>query len=61
MDYSDKNGIKVIVDEDKQVARLFMFLDGEYKTWVEFDKNQLNNLISELEDARGALKVNAYG
>jgi hypothetical protein len=59
MDYSDKNGIQVVIDEDKQVARLFMFLDGEYKTWVEFNETQLNNLISELEDARDSLKVNA--
>lgn len=49
------NGIQVKVDANRNVARLHAFLDGRYATWVEFDAEQLDDLIKLLEDARSTL------
>jgi hypothetical protein len=56
IDYSDKNGIRVTPDKEKQVIVLQMFLNGQYGTWVEFNKEQLNGLLLEIQTARKALE-----
>jgi hypothetical protein len=55
-DYSDKNGIRVTPDKEKQVIVLQMFLNGQYGTWVEFNEEQLNGLLLEIQTARKALE-----
>ena len=56
IDYSDKNGIRVTPDKEKQVIVLQMFLNGQYGTWVEFNEEQLNGLLLEIQTARKALE-----
>ena len=54
-DYLDKNGIQVTPDKEKQIIVFQMFLNGKYETWVEFNKEQLDNLLFEIQTARKAL------
>jgi hypothetical protein len=55
IDYSDKNGIKVTPDKEKQVIVLQMFLNGKYGTWVEFNEEQLEGFLLQIHFARKAL------
>ena len=54
-DYLDKNGVKITPDKEKQVIVFQMFLNGKYETWVEFNKEQLDNLLLEIQTARKVL------
>jgi hypothetical protein len=54
-DYTGKNGIQVTPNEDKQVIKLYMFLDGAYTTWVEFDRQQIAMLVNEIAEACAVL------
>lgn len=51
-----KNGIQVTVNDDHKSVTVQMFLDGQYKAWVEFDAEQLDSLIQELVKSRAALR-----
>jgi hypothetical protein len=54
-DYTGKNGIQVTPNKEDQVIKLYMFLDGAYTTWVEFNEEQIEGLLREIEAARAAL------
>jgi hypothetical protein len=39
------NGLHVIAHESEPTAKIYMFIDGKYTHWVEFDLDQMQNLV----------------
>jgi len=39
------NGLQIIVHESEPTAKIYMFIDGNYTHWVEFDLDQMQNLV----------------
>jgi len=46
------NGVHVVVHETEPSARIYMFIDGLYTHWVEYDLEQLDRLIEVLNEKR---------
>jgi hypothetical protein len=44
------NGLHVIAHESEPTAKIYMFIDGKYTHWVEFDLDQMHNLISAMNE-----------
>jgi uncharacterized protein YxjI len=44
------NGLQIVVHETEPTARIYMFIDGEYTHWVEYDLEQMQNLISVVHE-----------
>ena len=47
--------IKLAIDYHKKVCVVSIFLDGKYSDWVEFNLEQLTQLVIEVEAAREKL------
>jgi adenosine/AMP kinase len=46
IDYLENaNGLQIIVDETEPKARIYMFIDGKYTHWVDYDIDQMYNLL----------------
>jgi hypothetical protein len=39
------NGIQIFVHETDPTARIYMFIDGKYTHWVEYDLEQMYNVL----------------
>lgn len=39
------NGIQIFVHETDPAARIYMFIDGKYTHWVEYDLEQMYNVL----------------
>jgi hypothetical protein len=39
------NGLQIVVDEKEAKAKIYMFIDGKYTHWVEYDVQQMWNLL----------------
>ena len=39
------NGLQIIIHGREHKARIFMFINGQYTHWVEYDLDQMYNLL----------------
>jgi hypothetical protein len=39
------NGLQIIVHETNPTAKIYMFINGEYTHWVEYDVEQMWNMM----------------
>jgi hypothetical protein len=46
----DKNGLQIVVHETEPTAKIYMFIDGKYTHWVEFDIDQMWNLLNTVRE-----------
>jgi len=40
------NGLQIAVHETEPTAKIYMFIDGKYTHWVEYNIDQMSNLIN---------------
>jgi hypothetical protein len=46
----DKNGLQIVVHETEPTAKIYMFIDGKYTHWVEFNIDQMWNLLNVVRE-----------
>ena len=39
------NGLHIVVHETNPTAKIYMFINGEYTHWVEYDVEQMWNMM----------------
>jgi len=39
------NGLQIVVHETDPTAKIYMFIDGKYTHWVEYDVMQMHNMM----------------
>jgi len=49
------NGVNVYISDDKRTLTLAIYLEGEEKTWLNFDSEQLDALLALLHRSRGKM------
>jgi hypothetical protein len=54
-DYRKSNGIRVTTLPSRSSVELMMVLHGVDQTWIEYDAEQLDELIRLLQSSRDAL------
>jgi adenosine/AMP kinase len=42
---ANSNGLQIIVHETDPTAKIYMFIDGKYTHWVEYDVEQMWNMM----------------